>query len=206
MVMIRNAEEPWLSDHWAASRYNFAGEIAVPPRPVQLHDITIRDGEECADGTYSTQDKVRIAEALVRAGIRRTELFLTAPGWLEAVRTIMQRCPQLDLYVTWQPGRVERALAAGVRHVMVWYRIGDVWQQHVSRRPRQDLMDEMLAAVAAARSAGVAVNLFLPEMTRASMEHIIVAARAAENAGATAVTAVDSQSSARPAAIAYLVR
>jgi isopropylmalate/homocitrate/citramalate synthase len=204
--MRRPPKQPWLTDHWAASQHNFAPEIAVAPRPVALHDITIRDGEECADLVYSTQDKIRIAEALARAGIRRTELFLTAPGWLETVRAIVQRCPQLDLYVTWQPGRTERVMDMGVRHVMVWYRIGDVWQECVSKRPRQDLMDEMLAGVRAAHSAGCEVNLFLPEMTRASLEHILTAARAAEQAGATAATVVDSQSSARPAAIAYLVR
>ena len=172
--MERNSQEPWLSEHWAASQYNFAPEIAVRPRAVQLHDITIRDGEECADIVYSTQDKIRIAEALVRAGIRRTEMFLIAPGWLETARSILQRCPQLDLYVMWQPGpRLDRVIEIGVRHVMVWYRIGDIWQKHVARRSRGHLMDEMLAAVTWARSAGCTVNLFLPEMTRASLEHIL---------------------------------
>jgi len=43
---------------------------------------------------------VRIAEALARLGIRRTELFLTVPGWYESVRAIMARRLPFDLYVT----------------------------------------------------------------------------------------------------------
>jgi isopropylmalate/homocitrate/citramalate synthase len=204
--MERNHQQPWLTSHWAASQHNFAPEIALPARPVALHDITIRDGEECADLVLTVEDKIRIVEALARAGIKRTEVFLTVPGWLETVRAIMGRKLGMDLYVTWHPGRTERTFDLGVRHVMVWYRIGEVFQQHVSRRSREALMDEMLAAVAAAHEAGAVVNLFLPECSRASLEHIITAAQAAGKEGASAVTVVDSQGVARPGAIKYLVQ
>ncbi|HEU5089642.1 MAG TPA: hypothetical protein VFT99_19440 [Roseiflexaceae bacterium] len=204
--MEHNQQHPWLNARWAASHHGFDPAIAAPARPVILHDLTIRDGEECADLAFTTDDKIRIAEALARLGIRRTEIFLTVPGWREVIRALLSRKLDMDLWVTWQPGRVERALELGVRHVMVWYRIGEVFQQHVSKRSREALMQEMLEAVRAARAAGAIVNLFLPEATRASLEHITAAAQAAEREGASAVTIVDSQGVARPAVLAYLVR
>jgi len=204
--MEHNIESPWLSPYWATSRHNFDPAVAIPPRPVALHDLTLRDGEECADLAFTTADKLRIAEALARLGLKRTEVFLTVPGWTEVVRALLSRDLGMDLWVTWQPGRVERALELGARHVFVWYRIGEVYQEHVSQRPRAQLMDEMLASVAAARQAGCTVNLFLPESTRATLEHITTAAQAAKAEGATSVTVVDSQGVARPAAMTYLVR
>lgn len=198
-------EHPWLTDHWAVSQHNFDPAIAIPPHPVQLHDITVRDGEESADLAFSVEDKVRIAEALARVGVPRMELFLLVPGWLESVRAILARHLPLTLYVTWQPGRVERALDLGVSHVMIWYRIGEVYQQHVSRRDRGALLDEMLGAVRKAREAGATVNLFMPETTRASLEHLKLAAQSAKREGASAVTLVDSQGVARPAAMRLLV-
>ncbi len=204
--MKHDPKQPWLTEHWAASQHNFGPEIAIPPRAVAIHDITVRDGEECADLAFNVEDKVRVAEMLARLGVKRMEFFLTVPGWLEALRAIMGRGLGMDLYVTWQPGRVERALELGIRHIMVWYRIGEVYQQHVSRRSREELMDEMRQSVHAAKEAGAVVNLFLPESTRATMEHILAAARAAEQEGASSVTVVDSQGVARPAAITYLVR
>ena len=203
--MQRNPQQPWLTSAWAASRHNFDPAVAVPPRTVQLHDLTIRDGEECADLAFNTEAKVRIAEMLASVGIRRSEVFLTVPGWTEVVRALMARNLPLDLWVTWQPGRVERALDLGVKHVMVWYRIGEDFQRHVARRSRDELMDEMLASVRAARAAGTKVNLFLPESTRADLAHITAAAQAAEKEGASAVTIVDSQGVAIPAAMRYLV-
>lgn len=203
--MQRNPQQPWLTDGWATSRHNFDPAIAAPPRPVQLHDLTLRDGEECADLAFTTADKVRIAEALARLGLKRTEVFLTVPGWSEVVAALLRRNLGMDLWVTWQPGKVERALELGVKHVMVWYRIGEDFQKHVSQRSREALMEDMLSSVRAARAAGATVNLFLPESTRATLEHILSAAQAAEREGATAVTVVDSQGVARPAAMRYLV-
>jgi isopropylmalate/homocitrate/citramalate synthase len=166
----------------------------------------VRDGEECADVAFTVDDKVRIAEALALVGIRRMELFLTVPGWLEAVRAIMRRRLDLKLYVTWHPGRVERALEAGVRHIMVWYRIGEQHQKHHIKRSRAELVDEAAASIAAARKAGCEVNLFMPECTRATLDQIRQAVLAGKQAGASAVTVVDSYGVARPPAIGFLVR
>lgn len=200
--MSRVPSEP----RWVASQHNFAADINVPPHPVELHDLTLRDGEEAADLAFSTSDKVMLAEALARLGIRRTEIFLTVPGWQEVIREIMRRDLGMDLWVTWQPGKVEKAFELGVRHAMVWYRIGEVFQKHVSKRSEAELFDTMVAQVQAARSAGGTVNLFMPESTRADLGHITRAAKAAEAAGASYVTLVDSQGVARPGAMAYLVR
>lgn len=191
---------------WVASQHNFAAEIAVPPRPVELHDLTLRDGEEAADLAFTTADKVQLAETLARLGIKRTEVFLTVPGWQEVIREILRRDLGLDLWVTWQPGKVERALDLGARHVMVWYRIGEAFQKHVSKRSEAELFDTMVSQVSAAKAAGATVNLFMPESTRANIDHVTRAAQAAEAAGATYATIVDSQGVIRPGAMAHLVR
>ena len=204
--MQDNVAKPWDRPHWVTSQHNFDPAIAVPPHPVVLHDLTIRDGEEAAGLSFTTADKVRIAEGLARLGIRRTEVFLTVPGWQEVIRAILARDLGMDLWVTWQPGRVETALELGVRHVMVWYRIGQAFQDHVIQKSRAELMDQMLEQVRAARAAGARINLFLPECTRADIVHVTEAAQAAEREGAHAVTVVDSQGIARPGAISWLVR
>jgi homocitrate synthase NifV len=200
------SDQPWRKPHWYVSPHNFDLRTNIPPRRVELHDITVRDGEECADVAFNVDDKVRIAEALAQAGIPRMELFLIVPGWLESVRAIMQRQLPLQLYVTWQPGRVEQTLELGVRHVMVWHRILEEHQQHVLRRSRAELVDETARQIEAARQAGCHVNLFINEASRAPLEHLREIVGVAQNAGAAAVTVVDSFGVARPAAIALLVR
>lgn len=195
----------WEGPRWSVSPNNFAPEIALPPRPVQLHDVTMRDGEECADLAYTVEDKVRIAEALAALGITRTELFLTVPGWYEAARAIARRRLPFDLYVTWDAAKTPRVLELGVRHVMVWYRASDLHQQHVIGRSRAELLDEALAAVRTVKQLGAYANLFMPESTRATVEQLRETVVAAEQAGADAFTLVDSLAICRPAAMRYLV-
>ena len=91
---------------------------------------------------------VTVAEALALVGIRRMELFLTVPGWLEAVRAILRRKLPLELYVTWHPGRVERVLELGVKQVMVWYRILEEHQRYDLKRTRTDLMTQAANQIA----------------------------------------------------------
>jgi isopropylmalate/homocitrate/citramalate synthase len=70
----------------------------------------------------------------------------------------------------------------------------------------QQCLDDMVTGIRAARAAGADVNVFLHETSRSNMAHTLAAVQAAEREGATAVTLVDSHSSARPATIGYLVR
>src|SRR4051812_42765322 len=200
------SQTPWRKPQSFVSPHNFDSRVQVSPRPVELHDITVRDGEECADAAFTVEEKVRIAEALARAGMRRLELFLIVPGWLEVVRAILQRQLPLQLYVNWQPGRVERTLELGVRHVMVWHRILEEHQQHEVRRSRAELLDETVKQIEVARRGGCHVNLFINEATRAPLEQLRELIVQAKQAGAAAVTVVDSFGVARPAAIALLVR
>jgi isopropylmalate/homocitrate/citramalate synthase len=198
--------EPWRTRHWFCSPHNFDPACPRPTHPVELHDITLRDGEESADVAFSCEDKVRIAEALAAAGLRRLELFLIVPGWLETIRAILARALPLDLYVTWTPGRVERALDLGVTHVMVWYRVLEEHQRYELRRSRAELVADAADQVAAAVRAGCHANLFINEATRAPLDHLRAAVEAAADAGAAAVTIVDSYGVATPAAMAFLVR
>ncbi len=196
---------PWETAHWSCSPHNFDPAVKTPPHKVELHDITVRDGEECADVAMTLDDKVRIIEALSAAGLKRTELFLTVPGWLEVVRAVLRRKLPIDLYVNWHPGRVEKALDLGVRHIMVWYWMGEHLQKHVFRRSHAELRDEAAGQVEAARKAGCRVNLFLPECSRASLDQVKEAVLTAKEAGASAVTMVDSFGVMRPPAVGFLV-
>jgi len=197
---------PWRMPHWFCSPHNFEPSIPVPPHEVALHDITVRDGEECADVAFTVDDKVRIAEALALVGVRRMELFLTVPGWLEAVRAIMARRLPLQLHVTWHPGRVERVLELGVKHVMVWYRILEEHQRYDLKRPRAELVEQAAKQIADARRAGCEANLFIVEASRVPLDQLKETVLIGKQAGATAVTVVDSFGVARPGAVAFLVR
>ena len=204
-IAVQQEKKSAGSPSWVPSEHNAAEAIPQPHHKVTLHDLTIRDGEESADLAFTTADKLKIADALARLGITRTEVFLTVPGWHEVVRGIMSANLGLDLWVTWMRGKVEKALDLGVRHVMIWHGAGEGPQKYIARQSRPELIDQLAAKIDAAKAAGCKINVFMPELTRADLAHLLDVARMAEAHGADAITVVDSQGVMRPAAMTYLV-
>src|SRR5919109_369452 len=90
------ASAPWHTDRWFTSPWNFdpavTGDLGFPER-IEVHDVTLRDGEQQAGVEFSADDKVRIAEALAEAGVHRIEAGLPAVSKQdeEAVRAIATR-------------------------------------------------------------------------------------------------------------------
>jgi len=73
--------EPWHTDRWFTSPWNFLPEVRDDlelPGSVQVHDVTLRDGEQQAGVVFTKDDKLRIAEALAEAGVPRIEAGLPA--------------------------------------------------------------------------------------------------------------------------------
>ena len=55
-------DEPWKTDRWFTSPWNFLPEIRDGlslPDAVQVHDVTLRDGEQQAGVVFTTDDKLQ---------------------------------------------------------------------------------------------------------------------------------------------------
>jgi methanogen homocitrate synthase len=68
-------------DQWWVSPFNVTDEVrrsfSLPPR-VQVHDATLRDGEQTPGVVFTVADKVAIAEALAAVGVDRIEAGMPA--------------------------------------------------------------------------------------------------------------------------------
>ena len=89
------ATEQWKTDRWFSSPWNYHPEVTADfqlPENLQVHDVTLRDGEQQAGVEFTADDKVRLAEALSEAGIHRIEAGLPAvsPADEAAVRRIVE--------------------------------------------------------------------------------------------------------------------
>ena len=83
------AAQPWRTDRWFTSPWNFVDEVREQlhlPDAVQVHDVTLRDGEQQAGVVLTSDDKVRIAEVLAEAGVHRIEAGLPAVSPAEQVQ------------------------------------------------------------------------------------------------------------------------
>ena len=77
------SQEPWKTDKWFVSPWNFEGAVREQlhfPKQVKFHDITLRDGEQQTGVIFNKDDKIRIAEALAEAGVQRIEAGMPTTG------------------------------------------------------------------------------------------------------------------------------
>ncbi len=67
-------QQPWKTDNWWVSPWNFKEEVVKDfTFAKQIHDITLRDGEQQAGIIFSKDDKIRLAEKLASLGVHRIE-------------------------------------------------------------------------------------------------------------------------------------
>ena len=84
---------------WWVSPYNDREEVkgaAWPGQRVTIHDATLRDGEQTPGVVFSVEDKLRIAQKLVEAGITRIEAGMPAVSRDDytAIQKISAACPE----------------------------------------------------------------------------------------------------------------
>src|SRR5438128_10283647 len=68
-------------DQWWVSPFNVTDDVrqslSLPPR-VQIHDATLRDGEQTPGVVFSVADKIAIAQMLASVGVDRIEAGMPA--------------------------------------------------------------------------------------------------------------------------------
>ena len=72
---------PWRTDKWFTSPWNFTDDVVKNVEfadKIQLHDVSLRDGEQQSGFVFSVDQKLAIAEALADIGIHRIEAGMPA--------------------------------------------------------------------------------------------------------------------------------
>jgi len=117
---------PWLNENWHTSPWNFAPEVTKDwnfPEKIQIHDVTLRDGEQQAGIAFDYDDKIRIAEGLAEIGVHRIEAGMPVVSRDDArvVQDLAKRNfgPKIYSFARCMVDDVRRAVDAGVSGVIM---------------------------------------------------------------------------------------
>ena len=174
------ASEPWKTDMWFSSPWNYLPEVTEGfqiPENVQVHDVTLRDGEQQAGIEFSADDKLRIAEALAEAGIHRIEAGLPAvsPADKEAIDRIVAADLPAEIYAfsRCMVSDVELALDSGVSGVVMEVPASHHLIEKAYKWPVERAIDASIEATKFAHDNGLEVSFFPIDATRASMTELL---------------------------------
>jgi isopropylmalate/homocitrate/citramalate synthase len=168
---------PWHTQSWFTSPWNHEPSVAGDlefPADIEIHDVTLRDGEQQAGVIFTADEKVRIAEALAEAGVHRIEAGLPAvsPSDAGAVKRIASMGLPSKIYAFSRctVDDVQRAIDCGVHGVVMEIPSSRHLIELGYRWSVERAIDLSVAATRKAHEAGLLVSFFPIDATRASLE------------------------------------
>jgi isopropylmalate/homocitrate/citramalate synthase len=174
------SQEPWKSDQWFSSPWNYLPEVTADfafPDEVQIHDVTLRDGEQQAGVEFTADDKVSIAEALAESGIHRIEAGLPAvsPADKEAIERMVAADLPTEVYAfsRCMVPDVELALDCGVKGVVMEVPASHHLIEKAYRWPVERAIEASVEATKYAHENGLEVTFFPIDATRSTMTQLL---------------------------------
>ena len=199
---------------WWVSPYNFIPEVRntldLPPR-VQIHDATLRDGEQTPGVVFSVDDKIRIASKMDEIGVDRIEAGMPAVSSqdAEAIRQIASLGLNARIYTFARALKtdIDMALECGAHGVIIEVPIGYPKLVTQFGWTWEDVFKKSRDVINYARECGLHTVFFPYDTTRARPEDLRDLCTAIMNESVPdSIGIVDTMGCATPEAIKYLVK
>jgi isopropylmalate/homocitrate/citramalate synthase len=208
------SREPWKTDKWFVSPWNFNEAVRSQlhfAKQIKIHDVTLRDGEQQTGVIFTKDDKIRIAEALAEAGVHRIEagMPVVSPSDTAAIKEIVKRNlgPQIFAFSRCMVDDVKRAVDTGVKGIVMEVPSSEHIIKYAYKWPMEKAIDLSIESTAYAHSQGLEVVFFPIDFSRAEMNWVLdLITRVAREGHMDALALVDTFGVLAPHAVQYLVR
>ena len=199
---------------WWASPYNDLEEVKslmTKGQKVEIHDATLRDGEQTPGVVFTKEDKVRIAEMLDQIGVERIEAGMPAVSKMDqdAIREISKKNLKAEIYTFARATRqdIDMALDCGANGVVIEVPIGYPKLKYQFDWTWEKVFEKSADCINYAKSQGLKAVYFPYDTTRSRVEDLEnLMAAIMRDAAPTSVGVVDTMGCAMPQTIEYLVK
>jgi isopropylmalate/homocitrate/citramalate synthase len=205
----------WIGDGYWVSRYNYAQEyrssIELPDR-VEVHDATLRDGEQTPGVFMSKDQKVEIAQLLDTLGVERIEAGMPAVSTadFEAIKQISSMGLKARVYSFARAINedIDAAKEAGADGVVIETPLSEPKMKYqFPKWTDKDVIEKSVATCAYAKSLGLDTVYFGYDTTRADpdlMDKVYTALLT--EAKPDSIGIVDTVGCAIPNAVYHLIK
>lgn len=196
------------------SPYNFKEEVRKSlnlPTNVDIHDATLRDGEQTPGVVFSVDDKIAIASKLDEVGVERIEAGMPAvsPQDQEAITKISKLGLKSKIFTFARAMQkdIDMALECGADGVIIEVPIGYPKLVTQFGWTWQDVLKKTAPVIRYAREQGLYAVFFPYDTTRARPDDLENLCKGIMNeAPPDSIGIVDTMGCATPEAIKYMVR
>ncbi len=196
------------------SPYNFEPEVRKEldlPEKVEIHDATLRDGEQTPGVVFSVDDKVAIAQKLAEIGVERIEAGMPAvsPQDEQAIKEItkLQLGSKIYTFARAMKADIDMALECGAHGVIIEVPIGYPKLVTQFGWTWEEVLKRSAPVINYAKENGLHAVFFPYDTTRARPEDLENLCKGIMNESPPdSIGIVDTMGCATPEAIKYMVR
>ena len=207
-------EKYFQENKWWVSPYNFFEEVTAEfdiPDRVEIHDSTLRDGEQTPGVVFRRKDKVRIAQMLDEVGVERIEAGMPAVSDedFQAIKEITKLGLKAKIFTFARalPVDIDKAVDCGADGVVIEIPIGYPKLKYQFGWTWEDVLRKSVECINYARDQKMHTLYFPYDTTRAREEDLTnLLTRLMSEAPPDAIGIVDTMGCALPEAIKYMVR
>lgn len=204
---------PFQTDQWFVPAWNELDEVRHGLRfrdDVEIHDITLRDGEQQAGIEFTREEKVDIAKRLAKAGVHRIEAGMPAvsPQDEGAIRDIVELGlpAKIFAFARCMVADVELAADCGVDGIVVEIPSSQHLVEYAYGWPMERAVKLSIEATLAAKEHGLYTVFFPIDSSRAEMGwYLDLIERVATEGHMDALAVVDTFGAISPHAVPYWI-
>ncbi len=206
---------PWTCEDYWVGALNYSEEVRSRldlPEKVEIHDVTLRDGEQTPGVVFRIEEKLEIAKALDDLGVDRIEGGMPAVSDddAEAIKEMSQMGLRAKLmtFCRATPADIELSQRCGAQGVVIEIPCGEPKLKYqFSKWSQEDIIRRSAETVACAKEAGLYTVYFPYDTTRADVDFLDrLLGEVMERARPDGVGVVDTTGCLLPQAMEVLVR
>jgi len=179
------------------------------PSRIRIFDTTLRDGEQTAGVSLTSDDKLEIAKALDGLGVDAIEAGFPISSEEErnAIRRIASegmRAEVCGLARTLEKD-IDAAVECGVGSVHTFIGTSDLHLNYKLKKSRQEALETAVRAVEHVKSRGLICEFSCEDATRTSLDYMTSVCKAVEDSDADRINIADTVGVMVPESTYYLV-
>lgn len=203
----------WIRDEWWTSEYNFRDEVRKGfnlPKRIQIHDATLRDGEQTPGVVFRKEEKIAIAKALDEVGVDRIEAGMPAVSSedMEAMKAIssLGLKAKIMAFCRVMTSDIDKAVECGTWGVVLEIPSGLPRLKYQFNWSEDEIIRRSIEGINYAKKKGLYVCYFPYDTTRAEFTFIRrLVKEVTTNAEPDSIAIVDTTGCILPEAMRFLV-
>ncbi len=185
-------------------------KVKVDNDHIDIHDTTLREGEQTPGVVFTLEDKLRIAEMLFEVGVDRVEAGFPASSEFEkrAVKQIAKEFDDKRVFGFARAVRrdVDEVINCDCGGILLSFPPSDIHLKYKLRMDRKEYLDKAISIVEYIKSHGLKIVYSAEDASRTEYDWLLKVFRSVKEAGADICRIADTVGCITPTAMNYLVR